>query len=318
MGLLLLLSDRLPRSSGRLIAAHVNYRLRGRDSDRDENLVAEVCREKGIPLRLWRIEGFRKKARREKRSLQDYAREVRYRFFQKVVALTRASGVAVAHQLEDQAETVLDRLLRGAGPRGLTGLRELQVLQFQQGYPPLRVWRPLLRLPKKDLRDLLTRRGIRWREDSSNRRDHYRRNQIRHLVIPFLKRWNPNLEGNLARTGEIASAEDSLLEDLAKDLGPRLGLKERNGQTRFRADLFQKEPLALQRRWIRRLAEDLDPAARGLSFDRVQEALEVWKGAAQGPRDLGYGLLVDRVKDLGILRRVPMVATVKTQKTRRL
>jgi len=303
LALLVLLLERLPGAHIRLVAAHVNYGLRGKDSDRDETFVDEFCRARKIPLRRLRVLDLKKRSIRMKRSLQDLAREIRYDFFRKVATQEKASGVVVAHHREDQAETIMDRLLRGAGPRGLSGLREIQGLRFHPEDKSLKVWRPLLAYTKQDLRVFLRERGLHWREDASNRSHGYRRNQIRHEVLPFLERWNPNLTESLAKIGEITSEEDLFLDVMTRSLGPKLRKKSGSKEVRFRADIFQKEPLALRRRWVRLQAEGLEEGARGLSFDGIQGALEVLEGKVRGPLDIGHGLLVHRDGKFGSLRR---------------
>lgn len=255
----------------------------------DEARVRNSCKEWGIPFRVLRITGFKDKVRKQKRSAQDLAREVRYSFFSRLARKEKAWGVVVAHHREDQAETILDRLLRGAGAKGLSGLRSVQMLQLRKG-ETLKIWRPLLPWSKRQIQDHLRSRGISWREDKSNQGTKYRRNQIRNTILPFLSKWNPNLSETLARWGEVNAAEDALLEELLKPLE----LKVRSRWARYsyacNAADFMKAPLALQRRWIRHVCERLNPSARGLSFDRIEEVLHLWEGREKGPRDLGFGL----------------------------
>lgn len=297
LGLLVLLKDRLPEN--RLIAAHVNYGLRGRDSKNDEGEVRRLCRNLSIPCHVLHPGDFNKRANREKRSLQDLAREMRYSYFLKLARKERAWGVAVGHHREDQAETVLDRLLRGAGPRGLSGLRPIQVLHLAAG--KLKVWRPLLIFSKQQIQAFLKSRGITWREDGSNRQKKYRRNQIRHEILPFLSRWNPNFQDILTHIGDINAAEDELLEGLLSPMGKKLKSVWRRQRYSCDALAFKMEPLALQRRWIRRVAEKLTPKGRGLSFDRIEEILGLWLGREKGPRDVGFGLTAGRVQNQAYL-----------------
>ena len=208
--------------------------------------------------------------------------------------------MAVAHHREDQAETVLDRLLRGAGPRGLSGLRPVQTLWLPGG-GNLRIWRPLLSYSKSQIQDYLESRGVSWREDKSNQEKKYRRNQIRHEILPFLSRWNPNLPEVLARLGDVNAAEDVLLEELLKPVERKVKSGWRPNSYSCNALDFCKIPLALQRRWIRHVCEKLTPMARGLSFDRIEEILLLWIGTEKGPRDLGFGLTANRSQNQGFL-----------------
>src|SRR5579859_1614995 len=212
LGLLFLLLEQMPRATHRLVVAHVNYGLRGASADKDETMVRQLCREKGLGFHSLKVQRFLQKAKRLKRSPQDLAREIRYRFFLKVARNKKAWGVAVGHHLEDQAETILDRLLRGSGNRGLAGLRPVQLLRFPpQGFI-LKVWRPLLSFSKEQIQGYLKEKGIVWREDRTNRQGKYRRNQIRRDILPFLSRWNSNLPKTLSKMGEVTAAEDAFLD----------------------------------------------------------------------------------------------------------
>jgi len=303
LGLLLFLQEQLPNSSQRLVAAHVNYGLRGAASDRDEAVVRRFCKSRHLPFKKLRVRRFKDRVRREGRSLQELAREVRYVFFQKLVRQEKAWGVAVAHHLEDQAETLLDRLLRGSGPRGLSGLRQVQKINFDPVLAPLSIWRPLLGFSKGQIQSFLKSRKIPWREDGSNRENQYRRNQIRNEILPFLSRWNPGLMEALARLGEITATEDLFMDGLLASVGP--ALKSRWGRREYhcRADAFGQIPLALQRRWVRRAAERLSADARGLSFERIEETIRLWCGQGRGPKDLGFGLAAGRDGARAFLRK---------------
>jgi tRNA(Ile)-lysidine synthase len=303
IALLRLLIDQWPKAFNRLTAAHVNYGLRGRESRRDEEHVRALCRVWGVTLMCLRLQAFKQRVRKNGRSLQDLAREVRYVYFQKCALKKKAWGVAVAHHQEDQAETVLDRLLRGAGPRGLSGLRSVQTLKLKPGWPPLKIWRPLLEFPKADLMSNLKSRHITWREDSSNRGDLYRRNQIRHKVIPFLSKWNPRLTEVLARIGEVTAAEDQCMQSVLAPVGREVESRWKKNGYDCLAQRFKKVPLALQRRWVRLVAERLAPLARGLSFERVEEVIRLWEGREMGPRDMGYGLAAGKIQNRAFLSR---------------
>jgi tRNA(Ile)-lysidine synthase len=152
-----------------------------------------------------------------------------------------------------------------------------------------------LAFSKTELKDYLKSRGISWKEDLSNAQTYYRRNQIRHEIIPFLTRWNVDLIRKLAQTGEILASEDAWLDGWVDGMGLQLII--RKGRSRWTLSLSQFKALALpiQRRVVRRVLEGLEPRARGLSFERVEETLEIWTLRKQGPRDLGFGLSVGSV-----------------------
>jgi tRNA(Ile)-lysidine synthase len=290
VALLRLLVEHWPNPYQKLIAAHVNYGLRGKQSQADEQWVRSLCSQWKIPLRILKVRDFKKKLKNNKKSLQDYARELRYSFFQKLAHKEKAWGAAIAHHLEDQAETVLDRFLRGSGAKGLSGLHEIQALTFSKSQKALKVWRPLLRTTKEDLKSYLKSQNIRWREDISNQKLDYRRNQIRHKALPFLAQWNHRLTEGLARMGEVTAVEDQLMDQLLEITGKKLKDRWKKNAYFCPNQAFQKMHPALQRRWVRRVAEKLNSNARGLSFDGVERILRLWNGREKGPRDIGYGL----------------------------
>ena len=290
VALLRLLVEYWPNPSRKLIAAHVNYGLRGKQSQADEQWVRSICAQWKVPLKVLKIRDFKKKIKKNKKSLQDHARELRYSFFQQLARKEKAWGAAIAHHLEDQAETVLDRFLRGSGAKGLSGLHEIQRLTFSKSKKALKVWRPLLRTTKEDLKNYLKSQNIAWREDQSNRKLDYRRNQIRHKVLPFLAQWNPRLTEGLARMGEVTAVEDQLMDQLLEIAGKKLKDQWKRNAYFCPSPAFQKMHPALQRRWVRRVTEKLNSNARGLSFDRVDQILRLWNGQEKGPRDIGYGL----------------------------
>ncbi len=284
VALLSLLKENVPHPEKRLRVAHVNYGLRGKDSRADEEFVRELSRAWGLPCEVLRVIPKKKNAG----SLQEWARDIRYGFFASLAKKEKAWGAVVAHHLEDQAETVLDRLLRGAGPRGLSGLRPVQELAIGSNRP-LKVWRPLLSYSKDEMKEYLRDHHIAWREDSSNAKTLYRRNQIRHEIIPFLTKWNKDLTRKLAQTGEILAGEDAWMEGWVEGLALHLGKLKRNSVS-FPRKSFSSLAVPLKRRLVRWAAERLEPRARGLSFERAEEVLEIESHRQMGPRDLGFGL----------------------------
>jgi tRNA(Ile)-lysidine synthetase-like protein len=172
-------------------AAHVNYCLRGADSEADEQLVRELAARLGVPAAVHR-QSPKELAAAEGLSVQVAARRIRYRFFKDELARLGWNRLATGHHRGDQAETVLLHLLRG---------RSVEVLR---GIPVRRgpVIRPLLFAAKAQLIDYLVAEGLPWREDRSNRDPRYLRNRIRHEVLPALAAINPRIEAHLAERAE--------------------------------------------------------------------------------------------------------------------
>ena len=168
--------------------AHFNFQLRGADSDGDEALVAEWCRRNGVPF-------FRQDAdttayaASKGISVEMAARELRYAWFARLAESQRFTHVAVAHNLNDNAETLLLHLLRGTGMRGLTGIREEAPLPGADG---VRLIRPLLSFSRREIEACAVRTGVVFRVDATNADTTIARNRLRHEVFPHLARINPS------------------------------------------------------------------------------------------------------------------------------
>ncbi len=179
-----------------VIVSHVNHGLRGAESDEDAEYVREAAGRLNFSFECVRVdtEGFRKK---RGLSLEDAARELRYDFFNDILAKRSAQRIATAHTLNDQAETVIMRLIRGSGSRGLAGIR-----------PSVgNIIRPLINVTKLEAREYLRSKGVSWREDSTNSSNEFLRNRIRNELIPLLESYNPAIEQVLSRVAAVCAAE---------------------------------------------------------------------------------------------------------------
>lgn len=175
--------------------AHVNYRLRGAASDLDEVLVRERAAAYDIPCTVFRPK------KTVKGNLEETLRDERYAFFERLRKKLGYGRVAVAHHEDDQAETVLLRLLRGAGLQGLAAMRS------QSGA----IIRPLLSMSRQDILQYLEERGLPYREDESNGDRRFMRNRIRHELIPLLERdFQPNIRKVLARSAAVIASDYEL------------------------------------------------------------------------------------------------------------
>ena len=181
----------------RVAAAHLNHRIRGLESDRDEDFVREMCARLGVELRVARARGLDA----DSANLEERAREARFRFLNRAADAVGAEYIALAHHGDDQAETVLMRMLRGAGIAGLAAMSE-------RG--PGRLIRPMLGLCRAEILGYLRAHGIAFVEDSSNRAPEILRNRIRTELIPMLERdYAPGLRRRLVEiAGEMRSVDD--------------------------------------------------------------------------------------------------------------
>ncbi|HEX2768942.1 MAG TPA: tRNA lysidine(34) synthetase TilS [Geobacteraceae bacterium] len=185
-----------------LVAAHLNHLLRGAEADADEEFVRKLAASYGVPVVVKRVD-VGEFARREGRSLEDAGRAARYAFFAAVAALHNAHAVALAHHADDQAETVMMRLLRGAGGSGLCAMAPKSADLYV---------RPFLSVNRGEIEAYLQKRGIAWRTDSSNAAADFLRNRIRHELIPYLARYNPAISERLSATAEALAADEEFLD----------------------------------------------------------------------------------------------------------
>ncbi len=296
MALLLALADLAPRGRVSLAAVHVHHGIRGVEADRDAAFVRARCKKLGIPLLEGRFD-VPASAKARGISLEMAAREVRYAFFRTALDRIGGSAVATAHTADDQAETVLLKLLRGAGPRGLGGMAPCAVAL---GVP---VVRPLLEVRRSSVEAFLTARGEPWREDQTNRDVALLRNRVRHELLPLLEtRFNPRIRESLMRTASILRDEEDWLQPLAEqELAAAL---DRGAPGKLKTAGLKKAPPALCRRviraWLMRqgLPEEL------LDFDLVERLERLLKRpAGTGVVDAGGGLRV--VSEYGRWRVAP-------------
>jgi tRNA(Ile)-lysidine synthase len=275
----------------RFVVAHLHHGLRGAAADADARFVARVAARFGWPCVVERAD-VRALAAAHGWSVEQAAREARLDFFRRELRRRRARGVLLAHTRDDQAETLLIRLLRGAGGQGLGGMRANATVRG------LCLLRPLLGVARADLRDYLKRAHQRWREDASNADPRHLRNVIRHRVLPLLEEvTGRQLAAPLARTAALLADEESHWSDLVHEAVGRCGA----GPV-WRVDHLAREPLALQRRL---LLAALWSAGNGGDFEAV-ERVRALLAVEQGQVDIGGGLRA--VRSGGALRLEPGVA----------
>ncbi|HOV68986.1 MAG TPA: tRNA lysidine(34) synthetase TilS [Clostridia bacterium] len=190
---------------GKVVCAHVEHGLRGVESLADAELVEQACKKRGIEFYIKHINA-QSIARARKLSVEEAAREERYAFFNQVMDEVSAGRVAVAHHLDDQAETLLLNLIRGAGPKGLAAMDWIR----EDG-----VIRPLLNIEKSELVRYCEQENIKFGQDSTNETSDYSRNLIRNEIIPLVERINPSFARAALRTAQILRQDDEYLSFLA-------------------------------------------------------------------------------------------------------
>ena len=230
----------------KLLIGHVNHGLRGPDADADQTFVEGLARGLGLPFACERVapDALRRGGpSRDRPTRQEAARALRYAALARMADAAGAARVATAHTADDQAETVLLRLLRGCGPDGLAGIPERS--------PDGGVARPLLGVPRAALARFAAERGLAWREDASNASPRYARNRLRREWLPGLAQaFNPRLLNALAGLAE-AQRRDSewIAAEVAREAAARFSVEE--GWLRIDATGWRDLPESLSRRLSR-------------------------------------------------------------------
>ncbi|MGE4085650.1 MAG: tRNA lysidine(34) synthetase TilS [Vicinamibacterales bacterium] len=270
-------------AAGDLVLAglvHLNHQLRP-TADRDEALCRALAESHGVPIDAARRD-VAAAARAGRRSTEVTARDLRYALFEEARVRRAAEVTAVAHTRDDQAETVLFRLLRGTGPQGLRGMRPRRDL----------IARPLLACGRDELRRYLAARGASWSEDETNADPAIPRNRIRHELLPQLTRlYQPALPRVLARLADLAAADDEVLAAAADTAAARLSSEVAEGW-RLDTQALAAAPPAIAHRVVRGLLARAG-AARAVRVADVDRVLAACRTAQARPVRVA-GVLVER------------------------
>ncbi len=247
-----------------LVVAHVHHGLRGREADEDARFVTGLARDLDLPVVVRHLD-VRGWQRDHGGSLQMAARTLRYRCLRAVMAEENSGRLALGHNADDQAEDILLRLFRGAGPRGLSGMPAVN----GDG-----LIRPLLACRRREIVEYLGQHGLKYREDSSNREPWCQRNRLRLEVLPLLRRcFNTRLDAALMRTAAIFQEEEKFWESLVENWLERHAGRDGGAGITLPADLLLEAHPALQRRVLRRGLEMICGRLTGFGFRHVDVIL---------------------------------------------
>ncbi len=258
------------------VAATLDHGLRGDQGADDASWVEALAAAWGVPCVRGAVD-VRRLAEEWRMGIEAAARRARYGF---LADSARARGIRViltAHHADDQAETVMMRLLRGTG---IDGLAAMEPLSAVPGHADLRLLRPLLAIPKADLRAYCAENEVQPREDATNANTDYLRNRVRHDLLPALRAVSPQIDRHLTRLADIARHENALLDaELEAWVGEFAAVE--SGRVAVARRDFLSAPTALRRRFIvwgaRRVAPDSE-----IDFDHVLRAADAAESAAHG------------------------------------
>jgi tRNA(Ile)-lysidine synthase len=249
---LLLAVDELIKSKRLLIsvtAAHLNHGLRGETGEDDSRWVMETAHDLGLDA-IGKNENVRELARVSGDNLEQAARRARYRFLLEVTARTGASAVLTAHTMEDQAETVLLRLMRGSGIEGLGGMSAVRVLDNES---QILLVRPLLRWARRaDTERYCDERAVDFRTDVMNKDESFNRVRVRRQLLPLMETFNGRIVETLSRTAELLQRDSSALEVQSEELLRLARTDEMDGTKALRVEVLAHAHESVRRRALRK------------------------------------------------------------------
>ena len=280
MALLHLLVVLRPDWDLRLQVVHINHGLRGEEAEREAAFVEEISHQWSVPAKICRVNVYQQ-AQAWKCSIQEAGRRVRYQLLDEAALKHGCQGIAVAHHAQDQAETILENILRGSGPNGLGAM------YYRRG----KIIRPLQNITRTEIEAYLEANRIPFCLDPSNLKPVYLRNRIRLELLPHLEeKYNPNLIQSLNRMAEIMREENDLLDSLTQEAVTRCRIfdlfPEQNGGEGIRLKSGQEtvvllissllaEPKALQRRLVRQVLEEMVGNLREFTYQHIESILEL-------------------------------------------
>lgn len=279
--LLLLLHELRDELGFTLCAIHVEHGIRGEESLRDAAFVEKTCGEYGIPCKVCRCKAL-EYAREKGQTVEEAARELRYGLFQEAAQEFGADRIAVAHNQNDCAETMLFHLARGTGLKGLRGILPVRG----------QVIRPLLCIGRREIEEYLARRGQAFCVDRTNGELLYARNKIRHQALPPLVEVNANAVSHMFRTAELVSEAAELVRDLCVRARETYACQREEGMHISKELLL--EPLLVQRETLLGLLSEMAGNGKDIAMVHVQQLMDLFARQNGRAVDLPYGVRARR------------------------
>jgi len=263
-----------------LIVAHVNYKLRGKDSDMDQKLVQDFCRQSNLACFVKKVNDITL----SDSNLEAKLREIRYGFFEEVRKKQNADKIVLAHNQDDQIETILMRILRGTGLKGLRGILKKRD----------KIMRPLLNVSRQEILDYCKENKVEFHVDQSNYDKRFFRNQVRHQILPFLEKYSPDLRLNLKRLGKLAQRDYDFIQKSAQKELKKLILEDTKSGLVLGYKKWLKLDPALQYETLRQAVLKIRGNLTGIKLVHWEEVISVLrKGVGNKRKILPGGLKIE-------------------------
>lgn len=265
----------------KLLIAHVNHGVRGEYAKRDQEFVKMVAKDYNIPYFTKNVDmvGYGKELGI---SSEEAGRILRYGFFREILSDYGGGKIAVAHNKNDQAETILHRIIRG------TGLDGLKSMEFIKGD----IIRPLLNISRKEIEDYIEQKRIKFVVDHTNLETDYTRNKIRLELLPYIKEnFNPNIIDSLYRLTRIATGEIQIIEEITTEKYNLIVKSATGNSIIFNGAIFKLESEAIRKRLIRKAIENISGNLHGIEEIHINDIIKLFQDAKTGKNiDISKGL----------------------------
>lgn len=248
----------------KLVVAHVNHLIR-KDSTEDEQFVEKLCKKLEIPFEVKRADVV-EIAKAEKRGEEEVGRKIRYDFFDEVAKKYDANKIAIAHNMNDNAETVLLNLIRGSGLSGLEGIQPQEYGKYI---------RPLIECSRAEIEKYCEENDLQPRIDSTNSEDIYKRNEIRHKVLPMLKEFNPNIIETLSRTSKIVKENNDFVTQESAKSFTKIAKKDGKNKVSFELKEFNQLENSIRTNLIIYTINDLAGTVKDISKVNIDDVIEL-------------------------------------------
>jgi len=264
----------------RPVLAHLNHGLRGQDAKDDVLFVQSFAETHHVGFYTADIDVWKMHLDR-RLSVEEAARIARYSFLASVAHQTKASHIAVAHNADDQVETVLLRLIRGTGIAGLQGMKAISPLksEYETDDATLQILRPLLSMPRQMIVQYCSEQNLAPRYDSTNDERHHMRNRIRLDLLPLLEQFNPGVRKVIGRLAETAASDMEIINYTTKLTLETIGVNDGNSSV-FDRSAWCKLPVGLQRSTLREGLLQFNGVLTHVKYAGIEEAREVLNGTA--------------------------------------
>ncbi len=249
-----------------IIVAHINHLIR-KDSTEDEQYVENICKKMNIKCYIKR-ENVLNIAKNEKIGTEEAGRKVRYKFFDEILKKEKANKIAIAHNMNDNAETILLNLLRGTGLNGLEGIQPMEYNKYI---------RPLINISRKEIEEYVEKNKLKPKIDYTNKENIYKRNKIRNELLPYLKKINPNIVESLSRLSKIVKEENTYIKKETEKIYNNIKIKDEKNLGKIELDIkeFNKLEIAIKKNLIIKCIEETIGDSRNIEKINIDDIIKI-------------------------------------------